>query len=61
MAYAYWKNGKMNEHAVFELYFRKNPFKGEFTIFAGLEQCLKYVQAFKFTDDGKFKWDLHLE
>ncbi|KAK7238683.1 nicotinate phosphoribosyltransferase [Aureococcus anophagefferens] len=33
------------------LYFRKNPFGGEFTIFGGLEECLCYVENFKVTDD----------
>ncbi|XP_048728203.1 nicotinate phosphoribosyltransferase-like isoform X2 [Ostrea edulis] len=49
MAYAYWKSGKRNEMAVFDLYFRRNPFKGEFTIFAGLEECIKFVKNFKFS------------
>jgi nicotinic acid phosphoribosyltransferase len=26
MIYAHWKNGRHKEHAVFDLYFRKNPF-----------------------------------
>ncbi|XP_037081460.1 nicotinate phosphoribosyltransferase-like isoform X2 [Pollicipes pollicipes] len=49
MAYAYWKAGKTKEHAVFNLFFRKNPFHGEFTIFAGLEECLKFVQNFRYS------------
>lgn len=49
MAYAYWKAGKHNEQAVFDLYFRKNPFGGEYTIFAGLEECIRLIANFKFT------------
>ncbi|KAI4327436.1 hypothetical protein L6164_019897 [Bauhinia variegata] len=51
MAYAYWKAGKHQERAVFDLYFRKNPFGGEYTVFAGLEECIKFIANFKFTED----------
>ena len=51
MAYAYWNNQKMNDYAVFDLYFRKNPFKGEYTIFAGVDDCIKYIENFRFSDD----------
>lgn len=50
MAYAYWKTGRHNDSAVFDLFFRKCPFKGEFAICAGLEEVLKFVQNFKFTE-----------
>uniref|UniRef100_H3G920 Nicotinate phosphoribosyltransferase n=1 Tax=Phytophthora ramorum TaxID=164328 RepID=H3G920_PHYRM len=70
MVYAYWKVGRHNDHAVFDLFFRKNPFHGEYTVFAGLEEALAMVNTFKFTpsdiaylrevlphaEDGFFAW-----
>lgn len=50
MAYAYWKSGKMNDYSVFDMFFRTNPFHGEFTIFAGLEEVLKFLQNFRYSD-----------
>ena len=49
MAYAYWKNGTHARIAAFDLLFRKNPFNGEFTVFAGLEECLRFISNFRFT------------
>ncbi|WCJ31179.1 nicotinate phosphoribosyltransferase 2 [Euphorbia peplus] len=51
MAYAYWKAGKHQERAVFDLYFRRNPFGGEYTIFAGLDECIRLIANFKFTQE----------
>ncbi|KAB5517215.1 hypothetical protein PHYPO_G00187150 [Pangasianodon hypophthalmus] len=51
MAYAYWRAGRHNEHAVFELFFRDNPFDGGFSLFAGLSDCLKFLRDFRFTDE----------
>lgn len=49
MAYAYWKCDRHEEDSVFDLFFRKPPFKGEFTIFCGLEECLRFVSSYKFS------------
>lgn len=51
MCYAYWLDKQHDKKAVFDLFFRKNPFKGEYTIFAGLESCLKHFEHFCFNDE----------
>lgn len=51
MTYAQWKNGRHLDHAIFDLFFRKNPFGGEYTIFCGLDEVLKHLANFKFSED----------
>ncbi|RCK80962.1 MAG: Nicotinate phosphoribosyltransferase [Candidatus Ozemobacter sibiricus] len=51
MAYGYWKTGTREKEAVFNLFFRKNPFQGGFTIAAGLSYVLDYLSNFRFVDD----------
>lgn len=50
MTYAHWKNHRQDDPAIFELFFRKNPFGGEYTIFCGLDEVLKFVSNFRFTE-----------
>ena len=50
MSYAYWRNNRWNDAAIFEAFFRKNPFRGKFTIFAGTDEVIKFLQLFKFTE-----------
>ncbi len=50
MACGYWKTGKADHEAVFHLFFRKNAFDGGFTLASGLEDCLRYLRAFRFED-----------
>lgn len=53
MAYAHWRAGRAQEPAVFELFFRENPFGGGFTLFAGLHDCLRFLRGFHFTEAGE--------
>ena len=49
MAYGYWKSDTAEKEAVFNLYFRKNPFNGGFTIACGLANVIGYIQNFRFS------------
>lgn len=51
MAYGFWKAGIHEKETVFHLFFRKNPFKGGFTIACGLELVVDYLENFSFEDD----------
>lgn len=51
MAYAYFKTNNFNKEAVFNLYFRKNPFNGGYTVSAGLEYLLDFIENYHFTNE----------
>ncbi|CAF95247.1 unnamed protein product, partial [Tetraodon nigroviridis] len=51
MAYAHWRAGRAQQPAVFELFFRENPFGGGFTLLAGLHDCLRFLRGFRFSED----------
>ena len=50
MAAAAWKSGAAGEEAVFTVSFRKNPFEGGFSIAAGLDPVIDYVERYRFDD-----------
>ncbi len=49
MAYGYWKEGLQQKESVFHYFFRYAPFQGGFTVSAGLESLIDYIERFKFT------------
>jgi len=51
MAYGYWKSGTSDKEAVFNLFFRRNPFQGGFAIACGLSYLMDFVNHFRFSDD----------
>src|ERR1700728_4588239 len=51
MAYGYWKSGRADREAVFQLFFRKAPFQSGFTIAAGLATAIDFLNFYHFTED----------
>ena len=49
MAFGYWKSGKADQKAVFNLFFRNNPFGGGYTVACGLEYVVDYLNNFHFS------------
>ena len=49
MMQVYFKQGIQNKKAVFEVYFRKNPFANGYAVFAGLERIVAYLEGLRFS------------
>lgn len=50
MAQTYFNEGKQNEKVYFDIFFRKNPFEGGYTMSNGLDETIEYVKNFKFDE-----------
>lgn len=50
MMQVYFEKGIHHKKAVFEAYFRNQPFRNGYAVFAGLERIIHYLDNFKFTD-----------
>jgi len=48
MLAGYHEQGMAEKHAVFDLFYRTNPFEGSYAVFAGLEPALDYLEELKF-------------
>ncbi|MDR2519982.1 MAG: nicotinate phosphoribosyltransferase [Eubacteriaceae bacterium] len=51
VANVYYASGMANDVAVFDMFIRKNPFDGGYTVFAGLEHIISYIQNLSFSED----------
>jgi nicotinate phosphoribosyltransferase len=49
MAHGYFRNSRQEEKAVFDYFFRTNPFDNGFTIFAGLRDLMDLIQHFRYS------------
>ena len=50
MAQTYFMEGKKDEVAYFDVFFRKNPFEGGYTIQGGIETMIEYIENFHFDE-----------
>ena len=48
MMQGYFESGTFGKDCVFDMYFRKNPCDNGYSIFAGLEQFLDYIEGLRF-------------
>jgi nicotinate phosphoribosyltransferase len=46
----YFEEARQDEPAVFDLLFRRPPFSGTFTVFAGLSEAFEMVRSYKFSE-----------
>lgn len=51
MAYSFFKDNIHEKKAVFEVFFRKNPFSNGYVVFAGLERVVEFINHFKFSEE----------
>ena len=51
MAQTYFNEGKKDEIVYFDVFFRKNPFEGGYTVTGGLTETIDYIKNFKFEED----------
>lgn len=49
MAQTYFNEGKNDEQAYFDVFFRKNPFGGGYTMSGGLDEIIDYIENFHFS------------
>jgi len=49
MAAAYWRDGRADETARFDCFFRSLPYGGGFAVFAGLATLVEQLQGFRYS------------
>ena len=52
MSQAYFLSNKYKNKVCFDYFFRKNPFKGGYTVFAGLSDFLSLINNFTFSEEN---------
>lgn len=50
MMQVYFEQGIHNRNAVFEVYFRREPFSNGYAVFAGLQRIVEYLEQLTFSE-----------
>jgi putative nicotinate phosphoribosyltransferase len=51
MLQGYFREKQANETVIFDMFFRSNPNSGGYSVCAGLEQVIEYIEGLHFTDE----------
>jgi len=51
MAQGYWQHGLAERKAVFQLFFRRAPFRGRFLLVCGIHAVIDFLQHWRFSDE----------
>lgn len=51
MANGYFLKEEKEEKMIFDLFFRKNPSNGGYTVVCGIDQVVDYIENLNFSDD----------
>ena len=51
MGQVYFDNGEKDDKACFDIFFRTNPFNGNYTVSGGLDEIIEFVKNLKFDEE----------
>ncbi len=51
MSQTYFDTDDKDTYVYFDIFFRRNPFKGGYTVSGGLDNIIQFIQNFKYTDE----------
>ena len=51
MAKTYFDTGDKDTYVYFDIFFRRNPFKGGYTVSGGLDNIIEFIKNFEYTDE----------
>jgi nicotinate phosphoribosyltransferase len=51
MLEGYFRSGRIDKRAIFDVFYREAPFNGSYAVFAGLEKVIQYLSNISFKED----------